>query len=700
MKRYTNYPLITGNDNERFSLYAPCIFHAVDTDITYIYNGTEEFIVASQLQSGAVSYDELTDTPLSKVGQSLKIPRVSLDETTIEYVDLLPDETPSGLIASGETNAPSGDAVYQKYKDPIAAVNDLYNYDGFNFADGVTYLRGFYYNSSGGITAGTDQYYLSEAYIKTNQIGNEVGRVINFANLPVIFDTLEDATTDYTTTPPAADVLFIVKESTDFNFRGLYFWDLSATESVLTYRTTYPIYEVYGDANTALNGFYRYEETGFVKDTNLDKTPVINYEGYVESGQLHFYDINQVRLASHPVVGSKLFQRLSPPKGTEYIRTGYRDVNNNGNVTGFEIQLQGQYDKATLTFEQRREVINAEITEELGYVAMTISEALYVGDSLTSGKSGPQNDTSMSYGTYMSRQNNWNPNIEAAAGWTSLRWYRKWILGYTSGLLTDGTDANLILDFTNYQICFLYLGTNLGYTDTIVADTAGADPYAYADTETGKLCAMIEIFLDSHQYNNPVKGVPIGNENLKIVLLARFKGTSDWDIYKKIANIYGLYVIEQDSTDVIDLSRAEFHPYGDDLHFGTLGYAAMAKLNFISWLKMVKQNLASYDTFGTELTVPDRPTGILPANIVATAGDGQASIDFVAPLNNGNLTIQKYIATSSPEGLTGELVQPGSGTIVVTGLTNAVAYTFTVKALNSKGLSDASNPSNSVTPAV
>ncbi|MBL8032013.1 MAG: fibronectin type III domain-containing protein, partial [Candidatus Doudnabacteria bacterium] len=85
-----------------------------------------------------------------------------------------------------------------------------------------------------------------------------------------------------------------------------------------------------------------------------------------------------------------------------------------------------------------------------------------------------------------------------------------------------------------------------------------------------------------------------------------------------------------------------------------------------------------------------------PTNIVAVAGNGQATITFSPPVDNGSSSITSYTVTSSPGGFT---ATGGSSPIVVTGLTNGVAYTFTVTATNSNGTSVASSTSNAVTPA-
>ena len=92
----------------------------------------------------------------------------------------------------------------------------------------------------------------------------------------------------------------------------------------------------------------------------------------------------------------------------------------------------------------------------------------------------------------------------------------------------------------------------------------------------------------------------------------------------------------------------------------------------------------------TPSTAPGAPTiGI------ATAGTAQAVVTFTAPVSNGGSAITGYTVTSVPGGLT------GTGTaspIIVTGLTNATAYTFTVTATNAIATSAASSASNSVTP--
>lgn len=92
----------------------------------------------------------------------------------------------------------------------------------------------------------------------------------------------------------------------------------------------------------------------------------------------------------------------------------------------------------------------------------------------------------------------------------------------------------------------------------------------------------------------------------------------------------------------------------------------------------------------TDPTKPDAPT-----NVVAIAGDASASVSWTAPAKNGGEAITEYIVTPS----SGAALSSTTTSIEFTGLANGTAYTFTVKAKNSVGLSAASAASNEIVPA-
>lgn len=90
-------------------------------------------------------------------------------------------------------------------------------------------------------------------------------------------------------------------------------------------------------------------------------------------------------------------------------------------------------------------------------------------------------------------------------------------------------------------------------------------------------------------------------------------------------------------------------------------------------------------------SVPGKPTGVQ-----AAAGNGQAAVSFQAPASDGGSAITAYTVTASD----GTTTAAGTASpIIVPGLDNGTAYTFTVTAANGSGAGKVSNPSNYVTPS-
>jgi hypothetical protein len=86
-----------------------------------------------------------------------------------------------------------------------------------------------------------------------------------------------------------------------------------------------------------------------------------------------------------------------------------------------------------------------------------------------------------------------------------------------------------------------------------------------------------------------------------------------------------------------------------------------------------------------------------PTAVAAAAGDGYALVSFTPPAATGGVPIAYYTVTASPGGQTAN----GSGSpIRINGLTNGVAYTFTVTATNTgPATGPPSPPTAQVTPA-
>jgi len=94
--------------------------------------------------------------------------------------------------------------------------------------------------------------------------------------------------------------------------------------------------------------------------------------------------------------------------------------------------------------------------------------------------------------------------------------------------------------------------------------------------------------------------------------------------------------------------------------------------------------------------VPARPPGA-PTNIVAVAGDAQATVSWSAPASDGGAPITSYTVTSNPDGVFATTSGSGRSATVMQ-LTNGVAYTFTVGATNRSGTTT-SAASGPVTPS-
>jgi len=91
-------------------------------------------------------------------------------------------------------------------------------------------------------------------------------------------------------------------------------------------------------------------------------------------------------------------------------------------------------------------------------------------------------------------------------------------------------------------------------------------------------------------------------------------------------------------------------------------------------------------------TVVSKPSA--PRNLVAEAGDGQASLSWAAPLSSGGAPIEAYSVFRNDI----VVAYPTTTTFVDTGLTNGQAYSYYVVAMNSAGSSPASNVVSGVVP--
>ncbi|QJD81944.1 GLUG motif-containing protein [Cohnella herbarum] len=175
-----------------------------------------------------------------------------------------------------------------------------------------------------------------------------------------------------------------------------------------------------------------------------------------------------------------------------------------------------------------------------------------------------------------------------------------------------------------------------------------------------------------------------GAPSLQITNVGNAQATLEWSAINGSTS-YRIY--KRISAGVYD--REEATVTSATYRYSVTGLVNGTNYNFIVRAVIgVAEGADSNEVSATPMTVPGAPT-----NVMATAGDGQASVAFAAPADDGGSSITSYTVQSSPGGIN----KIGTASpIVITGLSNGTIYTFTVSATNSKGDGPASETSNAV----
>ncbi|WP_164001286.1 fibronectin type III domain-containing protein [Pyxidicoccus caerfyrddinensis] len=89
-----------------------------------------------------------------------------------------------------------------------------------------------------------------------------------------------------------------------------------------------------------------------------------------------------------------------------------------------------------------------------------------------------------------------------------------------------------------------------------------------------------------------------------------------------------------------------------------------------------------------------------PRSVSAVPGDGQATVSWSAPLEDGGSAILRYSVQALRDGAVAKTQEGSATSLTVTGLTNGASYTFVVTAGNAQGAGPASAASAPVVPRV
>ncbi|MDR9857582.1 S-layer homology domain-containing protein [Paenibacillus sp. VCA1] len=207
------------------------------------------------------------------------------------------------------------------------------------------------------------------------------------------------------------------------------------------------------------------------------------------------------------------------------------------------------------------------------------------------------------------------------------------------------------------------------YTFTVIATNRAGDSAASASS--GAVTPV-----------PPAPGAPV----MKPPVAGNGQVALAWD---PVDEATGYKIFQSENPDAIDTEVATvtgsvYNYLATGLTNGTTYYFAVKATN------LGEDSPASLPVSATPVTTPAAPT-----NVKAVAGNGEATITFTPPADNGGRPITGYEVTAQPGGM---IVTGAASPITVTGLTNGASYTFTVKAISSAGSGESSAESNPVIP--
>lgn len=191
------------------------------------------------------------------------------------------------------------------------------------------------------------------------------------------------------------------------------------------------------------------------------------------------------------------------------------------------------------------------------------NKVVCIGDSITEGDQGPtfganltQRVTPWNYPYYLAKNTGWTCDNKGHSGYTTIAWW----------------DRHKNDDFSSYDTAIIFLGTNLGLTDTLASDV---EPYTnyndFANTNTGCYCKIISKL----KADNPmIKIFILGTYNVEQKTYWR----TTQKVLAKIATKYNIpFHPTFGETEVANIFDMKYHRTSLDAHMTSMGYMIFAK---------------------------------------------------------------------------------------------------------------------------
>lgn len=266
-----------------------------------------------------------------------------------------------------------------------------------------------------------------------------------------------------------------------------------------------------------------------------------------------------------------------------------------------------------------------------------------------------------------------------------------WTAGNNTGATVNSFTATAVLGVTpTDKTC---TATGASATSCTVSGLTDGTPYTFTVVANGPNSAASA---DSSPSSSAIPGVgPVAPADVVASITAAGAVTVSWTPSTTEGVTYTVAGYTDDGTTADSNITCTTNGSGTQAACsGTQALAAGSAYNFK--VTAMKGGLPSAAVESGNITILG--TANAPQNIVAAAGEGEATLTWAAPASGA---VAKYRASATNGGVTRSCVTTGL-TCTIKGLTNGTAYTTTVASINSNGKQSAATASTptSVTPAV